>query len=73
MATARLTCCGSGRGPLCNTLPKASTPSPRAVFDGMEVELAALVDRVEREGRVTRAAVLEALGETIDAIQQALA
>ena len=53
--------------------PEGQNALARAVFDGMEVELAALVDRVEREGRVTREAVLETLGETIDEIEQALA
>jgi hypothetical protein len=44
-----------------------------AVFDGMEGELAALGERVEREGEVTPRAVLETLGETLDDIEQALA
>lgn len=45
----------------------------RAVFDGMEEELAALRDRVERDGQLTREAIFETLGETIDEIEQALA
>lgn len=45
----------------------------RAVFDGMEKELAELQDRVAREGGVTREAVLDTLGETIEEIEQALA
>lgn len=45
----------------------------RAVFDGMDEELAMLEDRARRDGRVTREAVLDTLGETIDEIEQALA
>jgi hypothetical protein len=44
-----------------------------SVFDGMEPELAALRARTEREGVLTREAVLETLAETIDDIEQALA
>lgn len=43
-----------------------------AVFDGMEPEVRALRARVEREGEVSRRAVLETLGETLDDIEQAL-
>jgi hypothetical protein len=43
-----------------------------AVFDGMAAELTALEDRIDRDGALTREAVLETLGETLDDIEQAL-
>ena len=44
-----------------------------AVFEGMEEELVALRNRAEREGAMTRDAVLETMTETLDDIEQALA
>ena len=53
--------------------PQAQRELAAAVFEGMEEELAALRSRAEREGAMTRDAVLETMTETLDDIEQALA
>lgn len=53
--------------------PEAQRALASAVFDGMEDELTALRARSDREGEITREAVLDTMAETLDDIEQALA
>jgi hypothetical protein len=52
--------------------PQEHRALAEAVFEGLSDDLAALRARVEREGQMDQAAIVEELAETVDDVEQAL-